>query len=298
MKTGQYIPMAVLIACLAAPLCAEGEAHPQKLSFQDDDLEGYELVWSDEFDLDGRPDPSKWTFENGFRRNGELQWYQPENAFVEDGRLVIEARRERKPNPSYESKDLPPEFRWRKTIEVTSASVMTKGLHAWTYGRFEVRAKIKAEDGLWPAIWTLGVEGRWPANGEIDIMEYYQDSILANFAWAANHPRQAHWQARKVPLTTLTSATDWDEHFHTWVMEWEKDEITLWLDGQMLNRVDLNKVRNHPKADIPRPFDQPHYLLLNLAVGGTKGGSVQQTEFPSRYEIDYVRVYQRTGASS
>lgn len=282
--------LALLIAsfCLFAQSSAASPSGAQLMS-----EDGYELVWSDEFEIDGNPDPSKWTFEHGFVRNGELQWYQLDNAFVAGGRLIIEARRETKPNPDFGSTDLQPEFRWRRRIELTSASVTTKGLHAWQYGRFEIRAKIKAEEGLWPAIWTLGVGGRWPAKGEIDIMEYYEDSILANFAWAGDHPSRATWQARKIPLSELTDDPDWDDAFHTWVMDWSEDEISLWLDGQLLNRIDLQDVKNNPDATTEHPFHQPHYLLLNLALGGNRGGSVEDTEFPSRYEIDYVRIFQR-----
>ena len=253
---------------------------------------GYELIWSDEFDRDGTPDPSKWTFENGFKRNAELQWYQPDNAFIKDGVLVIEARRERKPNPRFGDPDQPEAFRWRRHINYTSASLQTKGLFQWQYGRLEVRARIKAEQGLWPAIWTLGSDGRWPANGEVDLMEYYDGSILANFAWAADHPSKPRWKGRKVPLAQLTNDAGWDTRFHTWVMDWSEKEITLSLDGAVLNRIDLMKVKNHPKADVPLPFHQPHYLILNLALGGQQGGPVKDTTFPSRYEIDYVRVYQ------
>ena len=143
--------------------------------------EGYKLTWSDEFNENGRPNPTNWTYEKGFVRNEELQWYQAENAFCKDGKLVIEARKEQKPNPLYVagSND------WRKkpkNIEYTSACLITKDLQSWQYGRFEMRAKIDISSGLWPAFWTLGVKGRWPANGEIDIMEYYKGKLLANIA--------------------------------------------------------------------------------------------------------------------
>jgi beta-glucanase (GH16 family) len=127
--------------------------------------DGYELVWADEFNQDGRPNPENWVFEHGFVRNRELQWYQPENAFVQDGKLIIEARRERRPNPNHD----PESANWkerREHIEYTSACLKTMGLHRWQYGRFEVRAKIRTEAGLWPAIWFLGVEGEWPSSGE------------------------------------------------------------------------------------------------------------------------------------
>jgi beta-glucanase (GH16 family) len=116
------------------------------------------LVWADEFDTAGAPDPRNWTYERGFVRNEELQWYQPENARCEAGLLVIEGRRERKPNPSYD----PAAGDWRRQrehAEHTSSSLTTTGLHSWRYGRFEMRGRIDTRPGLWPAFWTLGVGG-------------------------------------------------------------------------------------------------------------------------------------------
>lgn len=257
-------------------------------------LAGYTLVWADEFDKDGKPDPKNWGFEEGFKRNGEMQWYQRENAFVENGVLVIEGRRTRRANPRFGDPDEKPEFAKRRFIQFTSASLTTEGKRQFLYGRFEIRARIKAEQGLWPAIWTLGVDGKWPAKGEIDIMEYYENSILANFAWAARNPANPVWKGAKIPLSDITQDPDWDKQFHTWVMDWSHDEITLWLDGRLMNRIDLDNVKNGgADAPLPHPFRQPHFLLLNLALGGQRGGPLAQTTFPSRYEVDYVRVYQR-----
>ncbi|QIG53533.1 glycoside hydrolase family 16 protein [Altererythrobacter sp. BO-6] len=290
MKPLNVIAASVLVLSTTAAAHSVGEAAAPVPSAPD----GFVLVWSDEFDQDGAPDPANWTFEEGFQRNRELQWYQPENAFVENGVLVIEARKERKRNPRWRDPKEKDEFRWRKDIEFTSASLTTAGLRQWQYGRFEIRARITAEEGLWPAIWTLGVEGKWPAKGEIDIMEYYDGSILANFAWAAKDVRKPVWKGAKVPLAQISDDPDWDKRFHTWVMDWDEQEITLWLDDRLMNRVLLDNVKNGGKdSPLPHPFRQPHYLLLNLALGGNSGGSVENTKFPSRYEIDYVRVYQR-----
>ena len=285
------LSLVTLVAgAVAAPLTA-AQAKPAALP----SFDGYELVWSDEFDRDGRPDPANWTYETGFKRNGEAQWYQRENAFVENGVLVIEARRTRRNNPRFGNPDEKPEFARRRFIQYTSASLTTEGLRQWQYGRFEVRARIRAEAGLWPAIWTLGVDGKWPAKGEIDIMEYYDDSILANFAWAARDPSKPVWKGAKKKLAEITQDPDWDKQFHTWVMDWSEDEISLWLDGELMNHIRLDDVSNGgPGAPLAHPFRQPHYLLLNLALGGNRGGSLAETTFPSRYEVDHVRVYQRT----
>jgi beta-glucanase (GH16 family) len=149
---------------------------------------GYTLVWADEFNVDGRPDPKNWTYENGLVRNQEYQWYQPENARVEGGRLIIEGRRERRPNPRYEAGSAD----WRRNrefAEYTSASLLTRGLHTWQYGYFEMRARIETRSGLWPAWWTLGASGGWPHNGEIDIMEFY--AATCSPMWRGVAPRAA-----------------------------------------------------------------------------------------------------------
>lgn len=252
--------------------------------------EDYKLVWADEFNKDGAPDPANWRFEHGFVRNNELQWYQPENAFCEDGLLVIEGRRERKPNPNYD----PQSQSWRRNrefIEYTSSCLITRGLHSWQYGRFEIRARIKTQEGLWPAIWFLGVNGRWPNNGEIDLMEYYGGNILANAAWGSETRRSGTWDDSRTPVESFGDP-EWDETFHVWRMDWDSESIQLYLDDQLLNSVDLSTTLNPPNRRPENPFHQPHYLLINLAIGGTQGGDPSETKFPTRYEIDYVRVYQ------
>lgn len=252
--------------------------------------EEYVLVWSDEFDYEGRPDRDKWTYENGFVRNRELQWYQPENAFCENGLLVIEGRRDTIPNPNYN----PESGDWktnRKEALFTSASVTTKDLHSWKYGRFEIKAKIKTQDGLWPAIWTLGLGHEWPSGGEIDIMEYYRGDILANAAWAGTQRWQAVWDSSKKPVASFGDP-NWSDQFHVWRMDWTPEFIKLYVDDELLNTIELAKTING-RGNVGNPFrTTSHFLLLNLAIGGTNGGNPSDTPFPSRYEIDYVRVYQ------
>src|SRR5687768_13068839 len=135
------------VACATGPVAGLPPTYP-----------GYALAWADEFNRDGQPDPKNWDYERGFVRNRELQWYQPENARVADGLLVIEARRERVANPTFN----PESTDWkanREFAEYTSASLLMRSLHSWRYGRFEMRGRIDTRAGLWPAFWTLGVTG-------------------------------------------------------------------------------------------------------------------------------------------
>lgn len=248
---------------------------------------GYELVWSDEFDTDGPPDPENWNYERGFVRNRELQFYQEDNVWCEDGLLIIEGRRETVPNPRYD----PESDDWRRSreeAEYTSSSIRTRGLQSWQYGRFEMRARLDVRDGLWPAWWSLGVEGEWPSNGEIDMMEYYDGDIYANVAWGTERRWTAEWDDVAIPLEEIGDE-DWADEFHIWRMDWTEDHIRLYLDDRLLNETDLSETIN---PDGTNPFRQPHYMLLNLAIG-SNGGDPSETEFPARYEVDWVRVYQK-----
>lgn len=249
----------------------------------------YKLVWFDEFTKDGVPDPKKWKFENGFVRNEEAQWYQQENAICENGYLVITGKKERKPNPNFIQGS--PNWKTNRAfIEYTSSSVVMQREHAFQYGKIEVRAKIDAQAGLWPAIWTVGVSGEWPSNGEVDIMEYYEDKILANFAIAEKERYKAIWDGASVKLDSL-GGKKWADQFHIWTLEWSENEMKIFVDSLLLNSIDLTKSIN--KSDGKNPFRQPHYLLLNLVMGGNRGGSLANTILPSKYMIDYVRIYQK-----
>ncbi|RFZ83532.1 glycoside hydrolase family 16 protein [Mucilaginibacter terrenus] len=265
-------------------------SHLPALSQSEETTGGYQLVWADEFDKKGAPDTANWNFEHGLVRNHELQWYQPDNATCKKGKLIIEARRANFPNPNYnpESKD------WRaapETINYTSSSLNTRGLHSWKYGRFVMRGKIDTDPGLWPAFWTLGVNGEWPSNGEIDIMEYYRNMLLANIATGTSTAYQPKWFSQKKELSTFNDP-DWSKKFHVWRMDWDSTEISLYVDDELLNRVALKELVNNDGTQI-NPFDQPHYILLNLSVGGDNGGDPSSTKFPKKFEVDYVRVYQK-----
>jgi len=251
--------------------------------------EGYKLVWADEFEKDGVPNAKNWTYEKGFVRNEELQWYQPENAFCKNGLLIIEARKEQKPNPLYEEGS----NNWRKkakNIEYTSACLITKGLQSFQYGRFEMRGKINISSGLWPAFWTLGENGRWPANGEIDIMEYYRGKLLGNIAsLGANY--KPKWFS-KTKSTEELGGQKWASKFHILRMDWDSESISLYVDDLLLNKTPLNQLENEDRSGV-NPFRQKHYILFDLAMGGLNGGDLNDTKFPNRMEIDYVRVYQK-----
>lgn len=256
----------------------------------------WKLVWSDEFERVGRPDSTVWNYERGFVRNHEAQWYQSENAFQQDGLLVIEARREQRPNPTFREGSR----QWgqqRRTIDYTSACLTTQGKYSFLYGRLEVCARIPTGGGSWPAIWTLGSGMEWPSCGEIDVMEYYRINgvphILANVAWGDDQRYHAVWNSKRIPYRHFTQRTpDWDQRFHVWRMDWDESAIRLYLDDELLNEVPLSTTVNGRIGNHANPFHRPQYILLNLALGGDNGGTIDDTAFPMRYEIDYVRVYQ------
>jgi beta-glucanase (GH16 family) len=281
----RYRSLAMIPTALPFLLCSSlllsGNTTPARTAPDD-----YKLVWAQEFDTPGRPDPAVWGYERGFVRNREAQWYQPENARIEDGLLIIEARRERVENPRH-VKDARDWRRRRSHAEYTSASLTTRGKHQWLYGRFEMRAKIDTRAGSWPAWWTLGTKRGWPACGEVDIMEYYDSVILANACWARKG-RGQHWDAVRLPLDHL--GKDWAAAFHVWRMDWDEDAIMIYVDDRLLNTIAITHTRN---PDGVNPFREPHYMIVNLAIGGTRGGDPSATEFPVRYEIDYIRVYQQ-----
>lgn len=239
----------------------------------------YRLVWSDEFDRDGAPDPARWTYDVGGHGwgNAELQFYtddRRENARVEAGHLVIEARREAWQGRAY-----------------TSARLVSKGRGDWTYGRIEVRARVPAGRGSWPAIWTLGSTTplRWPDDGEIDIMEHV--GFDPGVVHASVHTRQYN-HVDGTQRTARTPVPDATSGFHVYVTEWTADRIETSVDG----RVFFSFTREPQGGRAAWPFDAPQHLLLNVAVGGHWGGQhgVDDAALPYRFLIDYVRVYQRT----
>ena len=246
---------------------------------------GWTLVWSDEFNVDGLPDSAKWDYDTDRNKvgwfNGELQYYardRPENARVEGGSLVITARRENLTSASdYGGQNY------------TSARLVTRDKASWTYGFVEVRAKLPCGGGTWPAIWTLGTGGRWPEDGEIDLMEQTganKGQVLGTIhtrAWNYYNGSLGVGQGSATPVADACTA------FHKYQLTWDANAVTIGVDGS--NYFTFAKA---PGAANDRwPFDNPQYLLLNLAVGGVLGGAVDNASFPNRMEVDYVRVYQR-----
>ena len=282
--------LSVLSVGLSLSCQSESVSTAQPSQPDSTNIPGLRLVWADEFTKEGAPDPKKWRFEQGFVRNNELQWYQPDNARCQNGMLTIEARREQRANPAYKAGSSD----WktnRPTINYTSTSMNTNGLQTWQYGRFLMRARIDTRAGLWPAFWTLGTLGEWPANGEIDIMEFYKGKLLANVAFGSAKRWTANWRSSAKPLSSFTDP-NWAQQFHIWRMDWDETSIKLYVDDLLLNEVKLSETLNGDGSGT-NPFRQPHYLLLNMAVGGDNGGDPTSTSFPAKFDVDYVRVYQQ-----
>lgn len=234
------------------------------------------LVWSDEFNYSGLPDSTKWTAEVGGHGwgNNELQYYtrnRSENARVVNGLLIIEAHKE-----NFEGK------------EYTSARLVTKGNGDWQYGKIEVRAKLPRGRGTWPAIWMLGSTEpfNWPYDGEIDIMEHV--GYNHGFIHGSVHTKQYYHSIGTQKTDTIFIA-DCAENFHIYSVEWTKEQVAVAVDGKT-----FFTFNNEHTGYAAWPFDNRMHLLLNLAVGGNWGGAkgVDESIWPRRMEVDYVRVYQ------
>lgn len=238
--------------------------------------QNWTLIWADEFDYTGLPDSEKWGYDVGGDGwgNNELQYYtnsREENARVENGRLIIEARKEAYLGSAY-----------------TSARLVTKGKGDWLYGRVEVRAKLPGGRGAWPAIWMLPTNweyGGWPASGEIDIMEYVgYDPNVVHFTVHT----EAYNHSINTQVGNSTILDDPEGNFYTYAIEWFPDHIDFFVDD-----VKHFSFSNENKTFAEWPFDKAFHLILNIAVGGNWGGAegVDETLFPKTMEVEYVRVY-------
>jgi beta-glucanase (GH16 family) len=280
---------AIRLIGLAVPalLSISGEAQSPVNSDAATPPSGYTLVWSDEFsqDPDGLPDPNKWSYEVGFIRNQESQYYTQarlENARIEKGQLIIEARKEEYTPPGAAA----------PVARYTSAALETIGKAEWQYGRIEVRAKLPAGKGVWPAIWTLGSSIKkgvgWPRCGEIDLMELVgkqPDIIYGTIHYFADGKHASKGGQVHVDHS--------DAGFHIYAAEWTPSRIDLSVDGQEYFSFNTDLAANGGR----NPFHEPQYLILNLALGGGWGGPIDDSIFPQRMTVDYVRVYQKQVAS-
>ena len=235
------------------------------------------LVWSDEFNVDGLPAASHWDYDTDRNRpgwfNNESQYYaraRAENAVVSNGRLRITARLE----------DLSSASDWGGQ-HFTSARLVTRGKADWTYGFFEVRARLPCGRGTWPAIWTLGSGGQWPADGEIDIME--QVGSNPGRVFGTVHTLQSGGLGTGAAVQVADACTS----FHNYQLHWTADAIDIGIDG-----VTYYHHANPRAGSALWPFDAPQHLLLNIAIGGDLGGSVDAAIFPVTMEIEHVRVFQ------
>lgn len=240
------------------------------------------LVWADEFNYTGLPDSTKWSYDKGTGcpeicgwGNNELQYYTAkrlENAQVKEGKLIIEARKEKYENEKY-----------------TSARIVTKNKGDWKYGRFEISAKLPAGIGIWPGIWMLPTYkeyGQWPHCGEIDIMEnvgYWKDSIFGSIH--TGYYNSMKGTQKSVGIFVEESST----RFHTYAVEWNEESISFFVDNKV-----YHVFKNEHSNSEAWPYDKSFHLLLNIAVGGNWGGKygVDDNIFPQKMEVDYVRVYQ------
>lgn len=239
------------------------------------------LVWSDEFDYEGAPNPTLWDYDEGNGcpslcgwGNNELQYYtnREENLRVEDGKLVIEVHIENYKGSAY-----------------TSAKLRSKDEGFWQYAYIEVRAKLPFGRGTWPAIWMLPKEniyGGWPKSGEIDIMEHvgYDPGVVHGTVHTEAFNHSIGTQVGK-----QTVVMDFDTNFHVYAINWTENRIEFFVDG-----IKYQEFKNNGDGPAAWPFDHPFYLVLNVAVGGNWGGveGVDDAIWPQRMEVDYVRVYE------
>ena len=254
--------------------CTQAVATPVPTSTPIPPLEGWSLVWHDEFDAE-QIDRQNWTFDIGGHGwgNGEMQYYtdRSENARLENGLLVIEAVQEKYAGSYY-----------------TSARLKSQGLQEFQYGRMEARIKVPEGKGFWPAFWMLGsnfLQVGWPECGEIDIMEYVgkEPDLIMGTLHGPGYSGALGFSGWNRQTYNIF------DDFHTFGIEWDQDQITWFYDGEAYHTMKREDVGSRPWV-----FDQPFFFILNLAVGGTLGGMVSPTTvFPAQYLVDYVRVYEK-----
>lgn len=240
---------------------------------------GYSLAWNDEFNGTGLIDDTAWNYDtagnSSHNYNNELEYYTDhrlENAKMEGGVLKITARKEAMiGSPGYIDQ------------QYSSARLNTQGKHQFKYGYMEIRAKLPCGTGQWPAIWMLGTVGSWPGEGELDIMEYVGKN--PHTIYGTTHTQISGGAGNGGTTTLATECTD----FHNYEMLWTGEQIKFGVDGTYYYTY-TNAHTGHDQW----PFDDPEFMLLNLAIGGNFGGpTVDDSVFPTTMEVDYVRVYQK-----
>lgn len=244
-------------------------------------IRDYNLIWSDEFEYEGAPDETKWSYDVGNHRwaNGELQAYtnRSSNVYVKDGKLIIKALKEKDGEREY-----------------TSTRLITYGKQSFTYGLFEFRVKLPKGKGSWPAIWMLSdaiKEGMpWPKCGEIDIIEHI-GRRRDNLFFSLHSEKHNHTRKDTKQYTTFYDHNGVCDEFHDYVMEWTPEYFEFYVDGKSVCR--YNKSDDNDDSFERWPFDQPYYLIMNVAVGGGLGGDVYEEELPFVMEVEHVRVYQK-----
>jgi beta-glucanase (GH16 family) len=265
----------------------EAAAAPSTLS-RGTSISGWALTWSDEFNgpNGSAPDPTKWAYDTGGNGwgNHELEYYtrRRENAFVEDGHLIIRAIREDFTGPD------------GVTRHFTSARLKTQGIFSQAYGRFEARIQIPQGQGIWPAFWMLGEDfGKtpWPGCGEIDIMENIgREPTLIH--GSMHGPGYAGSTGLTAPAQ-LPGEQSFYEDFHIYAIEWEPAEVRFYVDSSLYARFTPANIA----PGLRWVFDHPFFILLNVAVGGVWPGPPDETsQFPQTMLVDYVRVYRKTAA--
>lgn len=293
MQIYRVLPMLALGACLVA-CTSMGSGGPKMVrsNLAQGEIQeaggvpaGWNLVWADEFDHDGLPDPQKWGYDTERNSKGwynnEKQYYsraRPENSRVESGMLIIEARHD--DTSGYADSG---------GQDYSSARLVTRGKASWTYGAWEVRAKLPCGRGTWPAIWMLADKPnmQWPDDGEIDIMEHvgYDKGVIHGtiHTRAYNHMRSTQKGAE-------LRVEDVCGSFHRYQMVWTPEAITIGVDDRNYFRF----INDGDDSKSTWPFSKPQYLLLNIAIGGDWGGArgIDDSIFPVRMEVDYVRVWQ------
>lgn len=278
---------------------------------------GWHLVWADEFNGTGI-DPTRWTLADDCWGGGnqERQCYTPRatNAQVSHGQLVITARKQAWRGPTYpqDLRDSAEKAAARAEKPFTSARLSTKGKAAWRYGRVEVRAKLPGGQGSWPAIWMLPAHdryGHWAASGEIDILETVnlgvpcagcnagrEDHALGTIHFGGVPPANRHVGSE----TPIPAPVD---GYHVYAVDWAPGAITWSIDGVPYETRHAGEWSTTGSADPLAPFDQPFYLVLNLAIGGglpesRNGGGVDSSGFPRTMMVDWVHVWQSDAAAA